>query len=349
MNHFGAIAAPGTVLLAAAVIRSPLPRRVGTAAVAIGTAGLVIAASVGFAGPNLWRPFSDWGQPFGYHTLIDTPYLQSLLAPAVGPLALRNPLLWLAVAGVGWWVTRRLRRWPGPDRTVLITATGVGVVLMLTVFTIAPLRQYPASSLALLNLRALTGDSCGLATSVAVFDDVKPGLGPAAGAAVLTGDMREAPLADPPPMSAPNTTLWHDNMSGGTGTGTVKTPWYPLPGPVPDAQLVVPLLGTLTPDQRLTVQVGTGNPASPDRDQTVPLDVPGKASGWTEVTVALADAGLDAPSAVRVVAQDRVAGPDSWLAVAQPRLAAPRPVTSIIAGRPVFADQVSAGLWPCQD
>jgi arabinosyltransferase B/arabinosyltransferase C len=64
--------------------------------------------------------------------------------------------------------------------------------------------------------------------------------------------------------------------------------------------------------------------------------------------VALADAGLAAPTAVRVVAQDRVAGPNSWLAVAQPRLTAPRPVTDIIAGRPVFADQVSAALWPCE-
>ncbi len=350
VNHFGAVAAPATALLAAAVIRSPLPRRVGTAAVAIGTAGLVVAASVGFAGPNLWRPFSDWGQPFGDHTLIDTPYLQSLLAPTVGPLALRNPLLWLAIAGMGWWLMRRL----GPDQAVLVTATGVGVVLMLTVFTVAPLRQHPGSSVALMNLRALTGDPCGLATSVAVFADVKPGLGPGIGAAALTGDMREAAPPDPPPMNPPatappNSTLWHDDVSGGTGTGTVQTPWYPLPGPVPDGRVVVPLRGTLTPDQRLAVQVGTGKPGSPDRVRTVPLEGGGKASDWTEVTVALADAGLDAPSAVRVVAQDRVAGPGSWLAVAQPRLTGPRPVTSVIAGRPVFADQVSAGLWPCQD
>jgi hypothetical protein len=50
-----------------------------------------------------------------------------------------------------------------------------------------------------------------------------------------------------------------------------------------------------------------------------------------------------------VVANDLVAGPDSWLAVGQPRVATPRPVTDVIAGRPVFADQVSAGFWPCQD
>ncbi|MDQ5854743.1 MAG: arabinosyltransferase, partial [Actinomycetota bacterium] len=349
VNHFGAIAAPATVLIAAALIRSPLPRRVGAAAVAIGTAGLVTATSVGFAGPNLWRPLADWGQPFGDHTLIATPYVQSLLTPSLGPLPLRSPLLWLAVVGLSYWMTRRSRRWPGPDRAVLVTATGLGVVLMLAVFTVAPLRQYPATSVALMNLRALTGNPCGLATSVTVFTDVKPGLGPATGTATLTGDMREAALPEPVPMTPPGA-LWHGDVPGGTGTGSVQTPWYALPGPVRDGRVVVPVLGTLTNDQRLAVQVAAGDP---DRVRTVPIDsvgdkVMGK-TGWTEVTVALADAGLDAPSAVRVIAQDRVAGPESWLAVAQPRLTVPRPVTSVIAGRPVFADQVSAGLWPCQD
>jgi hypothetical protein len=38
--------------------------------------------------------------------------------PSLGPLPLRNPLLWLAVAGLGYWMTIRSRRWPGPDRAV---------------------------------------------------------------------------------------------------------------------------------------------------------------------------------------------------------------------------------------
>ncbi|MGH3805455.1 MAG: arabinosyltransferase domain-containing protein [Pseudonocardiaceae bacterium] len=187
VNHFGAIAAPATVLLAVAMIRSPLPRRAATATMAIGTAGLVAATSVSFAGPNLWRPLSDWGQPFGNHLLFETPYVQSLLAPSLGPLALRNPVLWLAVAGLSWWWMRR--RGPGrlgpnsrlgrlgPDRAVLVTATGLGVALMLVVFTIAPLRQYPGASVALMNLRALGGRPCGLASTVQVLTEVKPGLG----------------------------------------------------------------------------------------------------------------------------------------------------------------------------
>ncbi|MBA2472185.1 MAG: arabinosyltransferase domain-containing protein, partial [Pseudonocardiales bacterium] len=356
VNHFGAVAAPATVLLAVAMLRSPLPRRAGTATVIIGSAGLVAAASVAFAGPNLWRPLSDWGQPFGNHQLLDTPYVQSLLAPSLGPLALRNPLLWLAVAGVGWWWLRRL----GPARAVLVTATRLGVALMLVVFTVAPLRQYPGTSVALMNLRALTGRSCGLAPAVQVLAGVEPGLGPPAGAAALTGDMRAAPLPEstPAPITEPSSTVWHDDVPSGTGIGTLQTPWYPLPGHLRGGWVTVPVRGTLSKDQWLAVQVATGDPASPDRVRTVAVPAIGPAIGdkpdWTQVSIALADAGLAdaglaAPTAVRVVARDRVAGPGSWLAVAQPRLTAPRPVADIIAGRPVFADQVSAGLWPCAD
>lgn len=350
VNHFGAIAAPATVLLAAALIRSPLPQRVGAAPLAISMGALVAAASVAFAGPNLWRPFSDWGQPFGNHVLVDTPYVQSLLAPALGPLALRNPLLWLAVAAVGWWW---LRRW-GPDRAVLATATGLGVTLMLLVFTIAPLRQYPGPSVALMNLRALTGRPCGLATSVQVLTDLERGLGAPGGAAELTGDMRATPLPErsrlPDWAPAPIGAVWHDDIAGGSGTGTVQTPWYPLRQLNPaQAWIVVPLRGTLTPGQRLAVQVGSGSVNAPDQVRAVELPALGNRPEWTEASIALADVGLAAPTALRVVVNDLVAGPDSWLAVGQPRVATPRPITDVIAGRPVFADQVSAGLWPCQD
>jgi hypothetical protein len=347
VNHFGAVAAPATVLLAAAVIRSPLPRRADGPTLAIGTAGLVAAASVGFAGPNLWRPLSDWGQPFGNHLLIETPYLQSLLAPTLGPLALRNPLLWLALAGLGWWWLRRC----SPDRVVLATAAGLGVALMLMVFTVAPARQYPGTSVALMNLRALSGRPCGLATAGRVLADARPGLGSGTGVAVLTGDMQAAPLPDSaplPPGSPASGAVWHDDVSSGIGTGTVQTPWYALPTRIREGWITVPLRGTLTKEQRLTVQVGAGNPAAPDEVRTVPLPAVGDKPDWTEVSVALTDAGLTAPTAVRVVVQDRVGGPGSWLAVAPPRLTAPRPVDDVIAGRAVFADQVSAGLWPCQ-
>lgn len=360
VNHFGAVSAVATLLLATAVIRSPLPRRAGTPALIIGTAGLVTATAVAFAGPNLWRPFADWGQPFGNHLLVNTPYLQSRLAPSLGPLALRNPLLWLAVAALGWWWMLRRHRGTGPERTVLITATGLGVALMLVVFTVAPVREYPGTSVALMNLRALTGQPCGLAPAVRVLTRVTPGLGPPVGPARLTGDMRDTPLPEPMPEpisvagSPPQGTVWHDDLPGfpgGTGTGSVTTPWYPLPAsPSGAAQwLVVPLRGNLSAGQQVRLEVGSGDPASPDQVRTVELPPAGEAAQWTTRAVTLTSAGVATPTAVRVVAQDRVAGPGSWMALGQPRLALERPVTELAAGRPVFADQVSAGLWACQD
>jgi len=169
VNHFGAVAAPATVLLAAALLRSPVPRRAPAAAVALATAAAGAAAAVGFAGPNLWRPFGDWGQPFGNHTVIGTPFELSLTAPSFGPLALRNPVLWLAVAlAAVWWARRARPTGLTPDRAVLTTATGLTVALLLAAFVVAPLRQHPGPSVARMNLQALTGAPCGLAGDVRV-------------------------------------------------------------------------------------------------------------------------------------------------------------------------------------
>ncbi|HEX2298087.1 MAG TPA: arabinosyltransferase C-terminal domain-containing protein, partial [Pseudonocardiaceae bacterium] len=51
--------------------------------------------------------------------------------------------------------------------------------------------------------------------------------------------------------------------------------------------------------------------------------------------------------AVRILARDDRTGPDSWLAVAGPSLTSWQPVGQVLDGRPVFADQLSAALWPC--
>jgi hypothetical protein len=185
VNHFGAVAAPATVLLALALVRSALPRRAGRVAVGVAAVFAVGAAAVSYAGPNLWRPVADWGQPFGNHALIGSPYEISLTVPGAGPFDLSNPLLWLAVAAAAvlWW-RRGQRRWvagagggharpaardPEPGRAVLGVAVAGGVTLFLVVFVAAPISHAPGASLATMNLAALTGGSrCGLADHVVV-------------------------------------------------------------------------------------------------------------------------------------------------------------------------------------
>ncbi|MGH3979846.1 MAG: arabinosyltransferase C-terminal domain-containing protein, partial [Pseudonocardiaceae bacterium] len=68
-------------------------------------------------------------------------------------------------------------------------AAGLAVVLMLAVFSYAPLRQYPGPSVALANVQALTGSPCGLAGDVGVLVTAGRGLGPPVGGAELTGDL----------------------------------------------------------------------------------------------------------------------------------------------------------------
>lgn len=167
VNHFGAVAAPATVLLALALVRSPLPRRAGRAAVVLAALLAVGGAAVSYAGPNLWRPVGDWGQPFGVHSAIATPFDISRTAPGVGPFTLSMPLLWLGVAAAAvWWARRRGRR-PEPDRAVRAVAVAGGVALFVVVFVAAPISHAPGASLATMNLAALTGGSrCGLADHV---------------------------------------------------------------------------------------------------------------------------------------------------------------------------------------
>ncbi|MEQ3551195.1 arabinosyltransferase domain-containing protein [Pseudonocardia nematodicida] len=348
VNHFGAVAAPATLLLGLALARGPLPRRAPLRLVAVGTAVLVIVAAVIYAGPNLWRPFGDWGQPFGDHTVIDAPVHQQFLAPHLGPLYLRSPLVWLAVAAAAlWWAHRRRRAGrssgPGPASAVLRTATAGGVALMLVVFTVAPLQQAPGASVASMNLAALGGQPCGLADAVTVLTpDGGPVPVPSA-PPELTGVMRDGPAPDRVPLPGPS---WHTEDAG---TGELRTGWFGVPAGA--AAVLVPATGDLRDDQTVTVEAGTGAVGAPAATATIELDLPGeKVAEWTDLQADLAAAGLSEPvTQVRLDVADRIDGPDTWLAVGAPQPARERPAAEVIADAPVFADQASALLWPCVD
>jgi hypothetical protein len=346
VNHFGAVAAPATVLLAAALLRSPLPRRPGAAVLAFGVAATVGAAAVSFAGPNLWRPYADWGQSFGNHADLSTPYLLSLLLPRVGPIALRNPLLWLAVAGLAWLAVRRIRRPLGltPDRAVLTAAVAGGVALLLALFTLAPVRQAPGASVAGMNLAALRGDGCGFAGAVSVLDGDRLRASPAG--AALDGDMVAGapPERDPIP-AAPDVATWHDDVPDGAGTGALTTPWYPIPPGEPSDTVIVSATGDLRAGQDVTIEFRSGAGTT-----AVALGPAGRPTGWEDRLVRLGELDpAERPTEVRVVARDTLAGDDTWLAVTAPRLATAQRVPALTGGAPVFADQVSAVFWPCVD
>ncbi|MEB3372166.1 hypothetical protein [Saccharopolyspora mangrovi] len=239
------------------------------------------------------------------------------------------------IAAFGLWQRRRhsgvLLR---PERGVLIATALLLVTGMFAVFAHAPLRQAPGWTVASGGFEyATTGRTGGLADHVQVLADADtPSLAPAEPAAVR-GDFTTAqPL--PVPASAPGP-VWHSHSARATGRGWLVSGWYPVPATGDGTHVTVPALGEGLTSHRLVVQADT-----PTGVVDLPLS-PDAALGarhWQELAVA-----LPRPvRAVRVVAEQHGA----WLAVGQPRLTKVRPVTAATDGRIVFADQLSAMLWP---
>jgi arabinosyltransferase B/arabinosyltransferase C len=388
VNHFGAAAAAPTMLLAAALLRSPLPwpaRRWPTRQLTgfrlpiAGTALLVGAVCWSFAGPNIWRPYSDRGQPFGNHlTLAEDRIDLVSVRPRLGPVQLANPLLWVAVAlATAWWVWWRRRGRDvkpqdvkpldvgvSPDRAVLLAGSTVLVVMTVVVFVWAPLRQYPGWSMALSMLRAAQGQPCALADQAQVLLDspIQPvplGSGSRYGAfAASVG--RSAPAPVPAPV--PGTLVWQDavtrkvgsDLGGNPDTGSLTkpggllvTPWFALPARGGTA-LLVPVLGA-RPGQRLIMEYATAAGPTPPVMGSVVLSVDRitPETEWQQAAVALERLGTTRPSSVRLVVHERVSSADSRLAVGQPRLAGWRPLTALTGTAPIYVDQLTATLLPC--
>ena len=381
VNHFGAIEAPATVLLALMLLRSPLPRSAGALATGASVVLISGATVLGFAGPNTWKPYSDRGQPFGDHLDTDISMLDlENFAPHWGDFYLRDVWWWLILAALaGLWLTWRRRtgrRTFGvtPERAVLVVATGTLVGLMVGVMLVAPLNQGAGWTVAGSQMQALTGRGCGLGESATVMARTGTDVGAPTTPETRAGDFALA-ADDPSPVPAPGPgAVWHDEVElppgadptsspgGVTGLGSLTTGWYPLPdvdpaGPGSPSHVIVPVAGNEPDRQRIVVQFASGDPRAPVEAESVAVTpAPGfTARQWQEIPVQLPGSR---PTAVRLVVEDRVAGPDSSLAVAAPQLARMQPVMKLAstADRPAeqvaggaFADQLSAVLWPCVD
>lgn len=351
VNHFPAVAAAPTVLLAAALVRSPLPARAGPV---VGTANALIligAVSLSYAGANWWIPFTDVGQRFGNHLNPDVATNDT--APHFEWLYLRNPLLWVGVAVLTLvWV--RWRRAHGraslisPDRAVLAAASLGSVLLMVALFTYAPVSAAPGWTVARSGVRTMFGDGCGLAGDVQVQLPSKRGLLPPATPHRPEGDFgnrRKNPVLTRP--WDERTRIWHDRMPDGTttGTGTLTTGWYPLPESRGGTNVTVPVAGHLK-GQSIEVQFGTHRRGGWEvtGSQRLEADLRRPMREWQQLSTPLP---ADRPDAIRVVATDDVTGAKTWMSVAEPKLTESRPISALTNGEPVLANHIIAALWPC--
>ncbi len=361
VNHFGAAAAAPTVLLAAALLRSPLHLSAKRLTV-LGTALLIGAVSWSFAGPNIWRPYSDRGQPFGNHLSLAQDQVDLVsVRPKLGPISLANPLLWVLVALIAAWWWRR-GRGLAPDRAVLVTGSTAIVAMTVIVFVWAPLRQYPGWSVASAMLRAAQGQPCALADQAQVLLDspAQPvPTGPVSGYGAFAA---AAGRSSPVPRPVPSTLVWHDIVAPGVGSdlethpdtgrltkpgGLLVTSWFTLPA-LGGTTLLVPVLGARA-GQKMTMEYATAAGPDPAVAGSVALTVDRTTppTEWQQAAVDLDRLGTRRPSSVRLVIHEPVSSADNWLAMGQPRLAGWQPLTTLTAGAPVYVDQLTATLLPC--
>ncbi|HET9254255.1 MAG TPA: arabinosyltransferase domain-containing protein [Pseudonocardiaceae bacterium] len=397
VNHFGAAAAAPTVLLAVALLRSPLPRLAGWrwagqnggsriadsaggsqiadsvdgALSVIAAALLVGAVSWSFAGPNIWRPYSDRGQPFGDHSTLARDHVDLVgVRPKLGPVPLASPLLWaglaLAAACAVWWWRRHGREIGfGPERAVLVTGSSAIVVMTLMVFGWAPLRQYPGWTVALSALRGVQGQDCALSGYAQILLNTPDQLVPA-NPATGYGAFAAADQLLPRPPAAPGTLVWSDGGTLDVGSrdvrdvpaspdtasltkppGLLVTPWFTLPAQGGSA-LLVPVLG-LREGQGVALEYATGTGEGPGGLGSVALrmDRTTPDTEWQQAAIPLTRLGTHRPQRVRLVIHKRISGADTRLAVGQPQLASWQPLSALTGTAPVYVDQLTAALLPC--
>lgn len=350
VNHFHAVAAAPTVLLAASLLRSPLPRRAGAVVNSVSIMLLVGSVSLSFAGNNWWIPFTDAGQRFGNH--LDQDPITSDMEPHIGSLYLRNPAVWIAIALVAWAWAKWLRRKGklvriGPDRAVLASACLGSTLLMLALFTYAPYSQSPGWSVARSGWQTLFSNGCGMASDVTVqLPSEQQLIRPATPPAMMDDFTHVGPVTVPTTPWPDAVPVWHDDHTDGTtiGVGHMETGWYRTP-PSGGTHVTVPVSGGLR-DQDIEVQFGHLAPQGWQVTNTekVGPDLRRGLKEWQQLSVPLP---APRPEGVRIVATDRITGAHSWIAVAEPKLTEQRPVSEVTQGKPVLANHIGTALWPC--
>ena len=351
--HLGAASGLLAGLLTVGVVivarRARAPDRYLVIGGVCGSALLIAATALAFAGPSAW-----W-QPTAY----DVPWADGPPRPL--GVALDGPLPWLVAVAALWTVVavrhRAARASAGSPALVVVIAVTVVLAILIGSFVAAPLRR-PEGSLAMMNLHRLTGSKvCGLADDVQLLPD-GPSLSAVGGGHRLTGFTAQSgflPGAPPPdpPGTGTSTYLWGSRTPDESATGEMTSDWFVLPPQPADGGVAVSVSGRTDGGNGLTFEFGRsdGPDVVPLGDRT-PIDRPAsdeKADHplWRTIGVDATDlpAGSDR---IRIHAVDGRSDAFGWLAVTGPRLRTIVALNDFLArNAPVLVSWPQAFLFPC--
>ncbi len=148
-------------------------------------------------------------------------------------------------------------------------------------------------------------------------------------------------------MGGPKAPYWGSYEPTGYGTGTMRTPWYPLPQRARDGKVpvVVAVAGQLGGANTLTAEFGTQTPEGfkvLDRRSVSAAGGP----GWRDARLVVDGAAADADQ-VRLVASDKGLGAEAWFSFSAPRVPQLARLTDVVAKAPTFLDWSAAMQHPC--
>lgn len=348
-HHFGALAAPGALLLTVgvAVLVRRRPDLWASGAVAV---GLMLTATTAFHGGNHQVEYS------AYRVLRDLPSI------------LGNPLAWvvgvLGVVGAIWWYRRRSAP-PGttPDRPWPEAAVAV-VVTALVASVLVQGASASASNILLRDTWSMVGDTtsvlrgdpgCGFAdeavalTSTAVLPVGavgEPGASPSDDDTVLQNSTENREVV---PEDVDRWTTFSDEPVD--QTVELVTPWFDLAAMTERDVLAMGLAGR--PDGGTTVVAEYADAGAGVLAEALPVD-PGEvddlgAGAWTRENLGArqelpADAAL-----VRFRLTDRNLTADGWLTVSAPYLVVGQPLSELFDGTSVALDWPIGFNMPCVD
>lgn len=346
-HHFGALAAPGALVLtvAVAVLVRRRPDRWASAAL---TAGVGLTAAIAYQAGNHQVEYSAYG------------VVKEL------PAVLGNPLTWglvaLGSAAVVWWAWRRSTQpRPGTQRPWPEAAVGATVVALLASVLVqtssaaaATVRIRDSWSMARDTTSALTGDAgCGFADRAVALTTPGP-LTPVAAsdASEPSGEIPGDDAGGYERLVSPGIERWSTFRDEPVNeTIELVTPWFDLSSMTDEEVLAVAITGR--PDDGTTVVAeftsgpvdGSAELAS-SAEVDIELEDVGPGS-WTREVLGARKHHPLGTSLVRYRLTDRNFTPDGWLAVTAPYKVIGEPLSELLDGASVALDWPIGFNMPC--